>query len=247
MDLHHITDFLNDYLQITRYPDSSVNGLQIEGAINVEKAVFAVDASMESFMQAVELDAELLVCHHGIIWDGIGRITGLMKERIKFLLENELSLYAAHIPLDAHPEIGNNALILRALGIEPEERFGEYRGVSIGFAGYADMDFHDALERLERRYGKVDYMKFGGDETEKVAVVSGRGSAYINEAVEKNVDLFITGEIEHSAYHQAKDGRINVIFIGHYNSETPGIKALMNVVEDKMGIDTEFIDIPTRL
>jgi len=247
MDLYHLTDFLNDYLQISRYPDSSVNGLQIEGAMNVEKAVFAVDASMESFMQAVELDAELLVCHHGIIWDGVKRITGLMKERIKFLLENELSLYAAHIPLDAHPEIGNNALILRALGIEPEERFGEYKGTSIGFTGYAEMDFQDALDKLEMRYGKIEYMKFGKDKIEKVAAVSGRGSAYINEAIEKSVDLFITGEIEHSAYHQAKDGKINVVFIGHYNSETPGIKALMNVVEDKIGIDTDFIDIPTKL
>ncbi len=247
MELWHVVSFLDDYLRISAYPDSSINGLQVEGGEAVEKVAFAVDASMQSFMQAVEVEADLLVCHHGIIWNGIERVTGLVRDRLKFLLENEISLYAAHIPLDAHPEIGNNAMILRSIGVEPEEEFGDYRGVKIGFAGYTSEDFEEILEKLEDRFGDVGYMKFGNDVIEKVAAVSGRGAGYIEEAMRSQVDLLITGEIEHSAYHTARDAEMNVIYLGHYSSETLGMKALMNVVEDKLGLDVEFLDIPTEL
>ncbi|NOY11119.1 MAG: Nif3-like dinuclear metal center hexameric protein [Archaeoglobi archaeon] len=247
MELQHVVSFLDDYLRINSYPDSSVNGLQVEGGESVERIAFAVDASMQSFMYAVEVEADMLVCHHGIIWNGIERVTGLVRERLKFLLENEISLYAAHIPLDAHPEIGNNAMILRSLGIEPEEEFGDYRGVKIGFAGYTSEEFEDILEKLEERFGDVGYMKFGEDLVEKVAAVSGRGAGYIEEAVRAQVDLLITGEVEHAAYHTARDAGMNVIYLGHYSSETLGLKALMNVVESELGLDVEFIDIPTEL
>lgn len=247
MELRLIEGFLNDYLAIHDYPDSSINGLQVEGSGEVEKIAFAVDASIQSFSYALECEADMLVVHHGIIWNGIERVAGLLKERLRFLLENELSLYAVHIPLDAHPEIGNNAIIMRYLGIEPEEKFGEYRGVKIGYAGYTNSEFEEILEMLEDKFGEVGYMKFGGDEVEKVAVVSGRGAGYIEEANREGVDLLITGEIEHSAYHTAKDCEMNVIYLGHYNSETPGLKALMNVVSDEFGVEVEFLDIPTDL
>ncbi len=246
MDLNQLADFLDEYLRIHEYQDASINGLQVEGIGVVEKAAFAVDASMEAFRRAVEIDADILIVHHGIIWNGIERISGTIRERLKFLLENELSLYAAHIPLDAHPEIGNNAMILRMVGIEPEEGFGDYRGRKIGFAGYANLEFEEILERLEDRFGEVGYMKFGKDEIEKVAAVSGRGAGYVEEALGAGVDLLITGEIEHSAYHPAREAEMNIIYLGHYSSETPGIRALMNVVAD-IGIDVEFIDIPTDL
>ncbi len=246
MDLYQLAGFLDDYLRIHEYQDSSINGLQVEGIGTVEKAAFAVDASMEAFRRAVEIDADILMVHHGIIWNGIERVSGTVRERLKFLLENELSLYAAHIPLDAHPEIGNNAMILRMVGVEPEEGFGEYRGRKIGFAGYANLEFEEILEKLEDRFGDVGYMKFGKDEIEKVAAVSGRGAGYVEEAFRTGVDLLITGEIEHSAYHPAREAEINIIYLGHYSSETPGIRALMNIVAD-IGIDVEFIDIPTDL
>ncbi len=247
MELKYIVDFLDDYLEINKYPDSSINGLQVEGCEEVDKIAFAVDASIQTFTYALEADAEMIICHHGILWNGLSRVVGLLKERLKFLLENELSLYAAHIPLDAHPEIGNNAMILRFIDVEPEEKFGEYRGVKIGFAGYTNAEFEEILERFESEFGDIGYMKFGRDEVEKVASISGRGAGYIEEAKRECVDLLITGEIEHSAYHLAKDAEINVIYLGHYNSETFGIKALMNVVSDKLGMESEFIDIPTDL
>ena len=246
MLLWDIINFLDDYLEINKYPDSSINGLQVEGAEEVGKIAFAVDASIECFSKALEADADMIVCHHGIFWRGLDRLTGLLKKRVKFLLENDLSLYAAHIPLDAHPEIGNNAMLLRAIGVEPEDPFGEYHGVKIGYAGRTDKKFDEILYELKRRFGKIEYMKFG-DRVEKVAAVSGRGAGYIEEAEKEGVDLLITGEIEHSAYHSARDAEVSVIFLGHYNSETLGIKALMNVVNDKLGVETVFIDIPTGL
>ena len=246
MELEELVRFLDDYLKIGEYSDSSINGLQVEGIQSVEKAAFAVDASIEAFRRALEIEADMLVVHHGLIWRGIERVTGLIRERLKFLLENELSLYAAHIPLDAHPEIGNNAMILRMISVEPEEPFGSYGGVKIGFSGYAGLEFEDVLENLEERFGDVGYMKFGRDKIEKVAAVSGRGAGYVEEALREGVDLLITGEMEHSAFHPVREARINVIYLGHYNSETAGLKALMNVVAD-IGIDAEFIDIPTDL
>ncbi len=247
MLLKYITNFLDEYLKIFNYPDSSINGLQVEGISEIEKIAFAVDASIQSFTYALEVEADMLFCHHGILWKGTDRVVGLLKDRLKFLLENELSLYAAHIPLDAHFEIGNNAMILRCIDVEPEEKFGEYHGIKIGYAGYANTEFEEILEKFESRFGEIGYMKFGGDEIEKVAAISGRGAGYIGEAKRHGIHLRITGEIEHSAYHLARDAEINVIYLGHYNSETFGVKALMNVVSDKLGIETEFIDIPTEL
>jgi len=246
MELREFAEFLDGYLRIENFQDSSINGLQVEGIQSVEKAGFAVDASMEAFRRALEIEADILIVHHGIIWNGLERITGVVRERLKFLLENELSLYACHIPLDAHPEIGNNAMILRMADIEPEEPFGDYKGKKIGYAGYVNTEFQEMLERLEERFGEVGYMKFGKDQVEKVAAVSGRGAGYVEEALREGVDLLITGEIEHSAYHPARESEMNIIYLGHYNSEIPGIKALMNVVADA-GIDVEFIDIPTDL
>ena len=246
MELRELVNFLDDYLKIDEYTDSSINGLQVEGIQSVEKAAFAVDASMEAFRRALEIEADMLIVHHGLIWKGVERITGLIRDRLKFLLENELSLYAAHIPLDAHPEIGNNAMILRMIGVEPEEPFGSYGGVDIGFSGYTDLEFEEVLEKLEGRFGDIGYMKFGKDEIKKVAAVSGRGSGYVEDALKENIDLLITGEMEHSAFHPAREAQINVIYLGHYNSETVGLKALMNVVAD-IGIDVDFIDIPTDL
>ena len=246
MELFDIVSFLDEYLNISAFSEAS-NGLQVEGSSEVEKVAFAVDASLETFLLAVEADADMLVTHHGIIWGSISSVKGIIQRRLRFLLENELSLYVAHLPLDAHPEIGNNAMILRGVGVEPEEPFGYHGREAIGFSGRAGKDFHELLEALEEKFGEVGYLKFGGDEVGKVAAVSGRGAFSLPEAVEKGVDLLITGEAEHSAYHAAKEGNVSVAFLGHYRSETPGIKALMRVVEDKLGLEVEFIDVPTGL
>jgi len=246
-----IVNFLDEYLNVLAFPDKSRNGLQVEGKEEVEKIVFAVDACMDTFVKAKALGADMLIVHHGLIWGGIDYVRGLVQKRLKFLLENELNLYAAHLPLDLHPEVGNNAQLLKLLGLEPKEPFGSYNGLSIGYISEFDepkplpLIAQILVEKL-----KTDYVKayeFGVEEIKRVGVVSGRGGFAIPEAIEKGVDLFITGEFLHDDYHTAKEGRLSVIAAGHYASETLGVKALMHVLREKFGVKTVFIDNPTGL
>ena len=246
-----IVNFLNEYLNVLAFPDKSRNGLQVEGKEEVEKIAFAVDACMDTFIKARAFGADMLIVHHGLIWGGIEYVRGLVQKRLKFLLENELNLYAAHLPLDLHPEVGNNAQLLKLLELEPREPFGSYNGLNIGYISEFDepkplpLVAQILVEKL-----KTDYVKayeFGVEEIRRVGVVSGRGGFAIPEAIEKGVNLFITGEFLHDDYHTAKEGRLSVIAAGHYASETLGVKALMPILREKFGVKTVFIDNPTGL
>jgi dinuclear metal center YbgI/SA1388 family protein len=247
MKLHEVCSFLDEYLQIADYQDVSNNGLQIEGRRRVKKVAFAVDACMESFRAAKRIDADMLVVHHGLIWGGIDYITGITKRRIEYLLKNEISLYAAHLPLDAHPEVGNNALIIKKAGGKPEKKFGEYKGIKIGYC--CSLRKPVSIENLAGRMSspEIRILLFGDDIVENVAAVSGKGGFAVREAVERNVDLLITGEAEHEVYHTAKEGQLNVLFLGHYESEKYGVIALSKLIQEKLGLEVEFIDIPTHL
>ena len=245
MELAEIVSFLDEYLQIGNYQDASNNGLQVEGKNEVERVAFAVDACMESFRGATMANADMLVVHHGLIWGGIGYIRGIVKKRIEFLLSKNLSLYAAHLPLDAHREVGNNAMILRKIGAEPQEKFGEYKGVKIGYT--AELDEPVAVSEIAKKFESTMILPFGKGRVKRVAAVSGKGCFALNEAIDEGVELFITGEPEHEAYHLAKEGGINVTFLGHYESEKFGVLSLMEVVKEKFGLETVFLDIPTNL
>ncbi|RLI79860.1 Nif3-like dinuclear metal center hexameric protein [Archaeoglobales archaeon] len=248
MRLEEIVSFLDEYLELEKFKDSSNNGLQVEGVKEVKKVAFAVDACLEVFKRATMINANLVVVHHGLIWGGISYVKGIVFRRLKFLIENGISLYAAHLPLDVHKEVGNNAMLLKILGLNANNPFGEYKGVKIGW-----MDSFDEPKPLDEIVRLIEdnlnvravVLDFGGD-IKRVAAVSGKGAFAINEAVESDVDLLITGEAEHEAYHTAKEGKLNVIFAGHYATETLGVKALMDVVEG-LGVEVEFIDIPTGL
>ncbi len=247
MNLHDIVGFLDEFLKVDEWKDKSRNGLQVEGKEDVNRVAFAVDACMEVFERA---KADMIVVHHGLIWDGIDYVRGIVRRRLKFLLENEISLYAVHLPLDAHPSIGNNVQILKALDLEPSESFGVYQGKEIGYIGFYDEPLHlnDVLEMIKSRINpNSTVLRFGKEEVKSVGVVSGIGSFALGEAMERGVDLFITGEQDHSVYHLAKEGGINVVFAGHYATETFGVKALMKVVGQEFDVDVFFIDVPTGL
>ena len=252
MKLKEIVQFLDDFLGIKDWEDKSNNGLQIEGKPEVRKIVFAVDACMDVFVRAKERDADMIIVHHGLIWGGIDYVRGIVKRRLKFLLDNEISLYAVHLPLDAHPKVGNNAQLLRLLEVEPEEQFGMYKGKPIGFYGKLEnpMNLSEIVEILRNKLSeRLIVLDFGDEKIEIVGAVSGKGAFALVEAIDKGLDLFITGEAEHSAYHLAKECGINVIFAGHYATETLGVKALMNVIGEEFAgeIEVEFIDVPTGL
>jgi len=248
--LYEIVEFLDDLLKVEEWQDKSNNGLQVEGKEEVKKVAFAVDACMEVFEKAKEIGADMIVVHHGLIWGGIDYVKGLIKRRLEFLLKNGISLYAVHLPLDAHPSVGNNAQILKAMGLEPIESFGVYQGKEIGYIGVYDESkpLDDVLDLIREKVNQtLVVLDFGSEDVKRVGVVSGRGSFALVEAVERNVDLFITGEQDHSIYHLAKECGVNVVFAGHYATETFGVKALMRVVGGEFDIDVEFIDIPTGL
>ena len=250
MKLYEIVEFLDDLLKIEEWQDKSNNGLQVEGKEEVKKVAFAVDACMEVFEKAKEIGADMIVVHHGLIWGGIDYVKGLIKRRLEFLLKNGISLYAVHLPLDAHPSVGNNVQILKAMGLEPIESFGVYQGKEIGYIGVYDESkpLDDVLDLIREKVNQtLVVLDFGSEDVKRVGVVSGRGGFALVEAVERNVDLFITGEQDHSIYHLAKECGVNVVFAGHYATETFGVKALMRVVGGEFDIDVEFIDIPTGL
>ena len=244
-------NFLDTLLEINAVPDISRNGLQVEGTTEINKIAFAVDASMETFQKAADADAQLLVVHHGILWDNTFRsILGVEKKRLQFLLENQLSLYAAHLPLDRHPQYGNNAQLFRLLGLQEPKSFGMSMGFPIGFKGNFQQPkpFDDVVALVTQHFGTpLQVWPFGRKEISSVALCSGSGGNELAEAVARKTELFLTGEVHHQHKSLAKEGEINVIAAGHYATETLGLKALMPLIEEKLRVSSLFLDTPTGL
>ncbi|PKP53220.1 MAG: Nif3-like dinuclear metal center hexameric protein [Candidatus Altiarchaeales archaeon HGW-Altiarchaeales-3] len=247
--LTQITNYLNDYLKINEIKDASVNGLQVSGKENIKKIAFAVDACMDTFTAAKSAGADMIIVHHGIIWNGITSVTGRCYEHLKFLVVNEISLYACHLPLDKHPEIGNNIEFLKLFNVRNIEEFGDYHGIFIGFLGEFEIekDLNAFAAEIEEKLNtKCTILPFGKKKVKKVGVVSGGAASIVTDAAGK-VDVFVTGDASHTAYHIAKESGINVIFAGHYATETPGVKALAKKLENEFDIEFIFLDIPTGL
>jgi len=247
-DLTSITGFLDAELNVADFPgDSANNGLQVENMGRVNRICCGVDASLDFFEAAQRLGADMVVCHHGISWgDSLKRITGANYRRISFLMENDMALYACHLPLDAHRLHGNNALICKALGLRGIKGFGLYHGMTIGFEGKLPrpMDYKD-FKKLAAKItgGEVRSMDFGKNKVSTVAVISGSASDLINEAGEKSIDVFLSGEAKLSAYGLTHELGINAVFAGHYATETFGVKSLAILLKKKFGIPVEFIDM----
>ena len=227
--------------------DYSNNGLQIEGADEIKKIVFAVDASLELFEKAI--DADFIIVHHGLSWgDNMKRIAGNMAGRVKVLMKNDISLYGAHLPLDAHSIYGHNAQLAHYLGLTEQEMFSKYSGVEIGVMGRLDSP------KTVQEVGSVLAEKLDGDfavignpnnTVEKIGIISGGGISGVNDAVNAGLQCFITGEFKHEYYHTVKELGIDVITLGHYYSEKPGLMALMELISERYDVECEFIDIPT--
>ncbi len=249
--LNKVVGFLDKYLKIDDIEDSSWNGLQFEGSSKIEKIAFAVDASVESFEKAAQENVDMLIVHHGHFWSNHNpSIAGWTKERISSLYKNNLSLYACHLPLDRHKEVGNNAELLRLLGAKIKKEFLYHKGKNIGWLGERKKAL--SLKDIERKLvdslnTKCIILPFGKENIKSVAVCSGGGSyGGFYEALELNADLYITGDTA-EIYYTAKDSGMNVIFAGHHATETVGLKALSKVLEKRLKVDVLFIDLPTGL
>ena len=246
--LQEIVRYLDTELRTAQINDASCNGLQVQGTHCIKKAGLVVDASMEAYRQAAEQGCQLIIAHHGIIWDGIRSVSGATYEHLRFLFQNDLNLYASHLPLDLHPELGNNAQLAAMLGLSDLQRFGLYKGLEIGYEGVftpeVSLDF--LVQNLCELLGtECMVFPFGKRSIGRLAIVSGGAAFELNEAIEKGIDCYLTGEPSHASYHTALEAKINVIFAGHYHTEKPGVQALGEVLSEKFGIESVFIDIPT--
>jgi dinuclear metal center YbgI/SA1388 family protein len=249
--LKTVVDFLDETLRIASFAsDSALNGLQVEGSGTVGAACCAVDACEESIRKTIRARADLLLTHHGLFWGTPQPVTGPLAVRMRLLLSHGISLYAAHLPLDCHPELGNNARLARILELRETAPFGEYRGVSIGLRGYLKrkMTLRGVAAKLRGAINaRVNTLAFGGPKIRTLGIVSGGGSGLVQAAAEAGCDALLTGEGAHAAYHIARESRISLICAGHYATETPGVQALGEHLHHELGIPVRFIDVPTGL
>jgi len=248
--LETIVSFLDRELNIKAFSDDSHNGLQVENTGKIARVCVGVDASLAFFEEAVKRKADLVICHHGLSWgDSLKRITGLNYRRLKFLVDNDMALYACHLPLDAHPRHGNNAQICKAFGLRKLKPFGLYHGIPIGFSGSLPraMPYAAFKACAQRVFGNtVGTMDFGKRTVRTVAIVSGGAAEQIDEAGQKGIDVYVSGEPKLMAYNLAQEYGINAIFAGHYATEVFGVKALARLLASRFRLKTEFVDMGIR-
>jgi dinuclear metal center YbgI/SA1388 family protein len=245
-----IVSYLDRILRVQEIEDLSCNGLQVEGTENIKKIGLAVDACMAVFEKLKKADCQMLITHHGLIWGGIRSVSENMKRNLSFLLNNELNLYAAHLPLDLHPALGNNIQLCKILRLQKTREFGKYKNYVIGFQGELrrSLSIKEISRRLHQKIGGTSILlPFGKKAIKKIGIVSGGGADILVQAVEKGLDCFITGEPVHENYHLARESGINVIYVGHYDSEKHGLMAVGWHLEKKFGTKTVFIEEPTLI
>jgi dinuclear metal center YbgI/SA1388 family protein len=245
-----LVSYLDLYLQVRELPDSerALNGLQVENSGKLSRILCAVDACDAAIAAAAARGADFMVVHHGLFWKGLRPITGRLGRKVRTLVAHDIALYSAHIPLDCHPEVGNNAVLAADLGLEGVRSFGRYRDIEIGAMGGLDLPLDALVERVRDRLGSSPrVIGKGPARTKQVAVVTGGGAELIAEAHERGIDTFITGEGPHHSFHDAEEWGINVIFAGHYATETVGVQALGEHLRDRFGLPFEFFDHPTGL
>jgi dinuclear metal center YbgI/SA1388 family protein len=228
--------------------DGAANGLQVENSGAVTKIAAAVDASLATVKLAIAAKADLLIVHHGLFWSPRQPWTGKNHELLKLLVENNLAIYSSHLPLDAHPKLGNNAQLCAALGLKNLKPFFQSHGQFIGFKSQTKIFRAELAKKLERATGASPKIIPGGKNIcERIGVVTGGAGAELKLAASEGVDTFITGEGLHWTYALAEELRLNVFYGGHYATETFGVKALTAELSKKFKLPWEFLDRPTGL
>jgi len=242
-----IISFLNKEFSNGIFKDTSNNGLQVANSGRLGRICCGVDASLEFMQAAQKQGAGLLIVHHGISWcDSLKRLTGLNYKRVKYLMDNDMALYASHLPLDAHPKYGNNARICKLLNLRGIKKFGLYGGGYIGFGGRLprEMTMQEFKALISSRIsGKLTAMEYGKKKIRTVAVVSGGAAEELEQAAEQGYDVFLSGEYKLLAYTNARDIGMNAVFAGHYATETFGVMAVSALLRTKFKVDARFIDM----
>jgi dinuclear metal center YbgI/SA1388 family protein len=246
--LEAMISHLDDLLEAASFDDYGPNGLQVPGAAEVDVVATGVSAHRELFERAAAEGAQLVLCHHGLFWRAQpSAISRALKARLQLLFDSDMSLAAYHLPLDAHPEHGNNALICAALGLERAERFAGHRGRAIGFVGRSreGIAFEELRERCAAVFGQEPFAwQAGPDTVHSVGVVSGGGAGSLGEAATLGLDALLTGEPSEPAMAEARESGMHFIAVGHYASETFGIRKLGDLLAARFAVEHRFIDVP---
>ena len=245
-----IASYLDDYLRVATCGDwdNALNGLQVENSGRVRKIGAAVDASSRAFQAAADRGIDFLLVHHGLFWPGLQRVTGTFRRQLALLFRHDIALYSAHLPLDVHSAVGNNALLAAAIGLEETAPFLETKGQLIGVRARAEVSRDELVQRLEQSLaGPVKVFAFGPAASLNVGVCTGGAGSQIYDAVAAGVDTFITGEAPHSAAVAAEELGVNLLLGGHYATETFGVKALAAHLSARFELPWEFVSAPTGL
>jgi len=245
-----LVSYLDTYLGIAAIKDYGPQGLQIEGRAEVNRIVGLVDSHQPCVEAALAHQADLMLVHHGIFWGGPNRLAGSYGALVRTFMMADLNLYAAHLALDAHHEVGNNAALARCLGLEIIDWWGNANGVKLAALA---IDPHGVkldylVDRFEQNVGPVKLVQAHGPRIiHKVGIMSGSGARDIEEAAALGCDLYITGETSHAQYYDAQNAGLNVIYGGHYTTETVGVQALGKHLQATFGLEFLFVDLPTGL
>ena len=248
--LAEITRYTDEFLRIAECGDwpQAMNGVQVENSGKVTKIGAAVDASTRAFRAAAERGVDLLLVHHGLFWPGAQAITGAFRRQIALLFQHDIALYSAHLPLDLHPLVGNNAQLATSLRLENPEPFLELKGQLAALKSRAALPRDELARRLEESLGSpVNLIAAGPAVTGTIGVVTGGAGSEIYEVARAGVDTFITGEAPQWAAVAAEELGVNLFLGGHYATETFGVKALAAHLSDRFGVPWEFISAPTGL
>lgn len=250
MEPDALVHYLDEYLDTANVPDypGALNGLQVECRRDITTVALAVDACRYTIEQAVRIEADILIVHHGLFWSPIVPLVGASYRRIEPLMKTGMGLYSSHLPLDVHPEVGNNSVLCRRLNVEPDGRWASFEGTPIGVTARSSVSVGEIQRRLEDALGMP--ARLVGDReasASRIGIVTGGGSGHIREASDLGLDLMITGEVPHHAFFTAEEYGVNMLLAGHYATETLGIQALGGHIANHMGLRTVFIDHPTGL
>ena len=228
--------------------DGAANGLQVENSGEVTKIAASVDASVATVKLAIAAKSDLLIVHHGLFWTSRQPWTGKNHELLKLLVENNLAIYSSHLPLDAHPRLGNNAQLCAALGLKKLKPFFQSHGQFIGFKSRTKISRSELATKMERATGTKPKIIPGGKTVcENIGVVTGGAGGELKIAANEGVDTFITGEGPHWTFALAEELGVNVFYGGHYATETFGVKALAAELSKKFKVPWEFLDHPSDL
>ncbi|MCO6432351.1 MAG: Nif3-like dinuclear metal center hexameric protein [Deltaproteobacteria bacterium] len=245
-DLAELVNYLDTLLSAADFSDSSLNGLQVESSSSkVEVVALAVDSGLSIIENAVKAQAQLLVVHHGLFWGECLPVTGTLSKKLSLLLRSGCSLYASHLPLDSHMKVGNAAQLAELLNLRDVEPFCEYKGCTVGVKGKlpSDLTINQVAAKCGSLAGAISptVLPFGTASINTVGIVTGSGAFALDATAAQSLDLLLSGEPKHEAYHKAKELGVNALFMGHYATETLGVKALGSQLEERFKVKTVFI------